>query len=415
MQTPVITPRATRPRLSRSSLLLMIAVIVGALAGVISAVADIDPRDADIKYDWLSANAAFASNAYRDVLDLGEEQGIDLVVHYPAGAERPFPHPRTPGAIFLSLPLLLLDFGQTFALSVVITITLGVLLVGILTRSMPASRRVAVFALFAASAPFVTTVRFAGQSMIVALSVVLSWVMFKRERDVAAGLLLAVAGVLKVFPLILVIPMLLQRRFKAAGIAAFATGIFTWLGLLLPGVGLADAFDALARGSEVWFPLLSNGSLAAMMARPGVGQWTAQLVALMFGTGVLVLAVRKRREQALADPTPWLVVALMVLPLSWISYDVVLVVALAGGLWSTVRTARLSTLLIWGIWIGMTAALLMGSQLGPDSLVDMGPATAVARIAVLIAWWSGAIGWRVAEPSGRDLPVPSSNLPMGVR
>jgi hypothetical protein len=374
---------------------LWIALVVGIVAAAATTFVGIDPPDADVKYDWLSAKAALTSNAYDDVLTLGEREGVDLVVHYPIGAERPFPHPRTPGAILLSLPLLAIGFDDLFAVSVGITMGLAVLVVAFLTRSVPTGRRLMVFALLAASAPFVTTLRFAGQAMVVSAAVISAWTLYRRGRDTSAGLLLAVAGVLKLFPLILVIPMLLQRRWKAAGMTALATAALTAIGLILPGVGLVDAVRTLTHGSEVWFSLLANGSAAAVLARSGVSRVAAEAVALTAAVVVSIYAVRRSRDRTMADPTIWLVLALLALPLSWVSYDLVLIGALIQGVISQEVDRRLVNLGIWGLWIGMSLALWLGRQLEADQVIDMGPLTLLVRVLILAAWFVGTIAWRV--------------------
>jgi alpha-1,2-mannosyltransferase len=383
---------------------LWIALALGIAAAVITSFVGLDPRDADVKYDWLSAKAALSSNAYEDVLTLGEREGVDLIVHYPTGAERPFPHPRTPGAILLSLPLLVIGYDNLFAVSVGITVGLAVLVVNTLTSSMPIRRRLIVFALLAASAPFVTTVRFAGQAMVVSAAVIAAWVFYRRGRDTAAGWLLAVAGVLKLFPLILVVPMLLQRRWKAAGITALAVVALTAVGLMLPGVGLEDAGGALTHGSEVWFSLLANGSIAGVMARSGLSRVGAEVVALAVGVVVSVYAVHRHRDRTMADPTIWLALALLVLPLSWVSYDLALIAALIQGVVTREPTRRLVNLGIWGLWIGMSLALLLGRQLESDHVIDMGPLTLLVRLLIVAAWFVGTIEWS----------VPASDAPAAV-
>ena len=51
-----------------------IAIAFGIVASIVTWLLGFDPPDADIKFDWLSANAALESNAYEDVL---EEQVVD--------------------------------------------------------------------------------------------------------------------------------------------------------------------------------------------------------------------------------------------------------------------------------------------------------------------------------------------------
>jgi len=385
-------PNATAPRARLIARYAVLALFVGVIAGLATALVELDPLDADVKYDWLSAKAAISSNAYTDILTLGENEGVDLIVRYPQGAERPFPHPRTPGAILLALSILLIDFHNLFAVSVGVTVGLGVFIIGLLTSSLGARKQFGVLALLAASAPFVTTLRFAGQSMIVAAAVITAWMLYERGRDMPAGALIAIAGVLKLFRLILIIPMLLQRRFKAAAITAGGLVGLTLIGLLLPGVAFGEAVAALTHGSEVWFSLLSNGSMAAFLARWGVNRWVGTTIALVLSVTFIAWANRKQRNRLLRDPVIWLALSLLLLPVSWVSYDIVLVSGLVMGLWSQLREHRTVNVGIWGLWIGMSLAYLF-LDLEPDQALDMGVPTFMVRVLVILAWATGAIGW----------------------
>jgi len=306
---------------------------MGVMAGLATALLDINPPDADVKYDWLSAKAGISSNAYTDILTLGENEGVDLIVHYPYGAERPFPHPRTPGAVFLALPMLLIEFDDLFAVSVGVTVGIAVLVVAVLTSSLGARKQFGVFALLAASALFVTTLRYAGQSMIVAGAVIAAWMLYQRRRDLPAGALIAMAGVLALSP-DSDRPHVVAAALQGSGLHSGGSDALTSAGLMLRGVSLGDSGDALAHGGDVWFSLLSNGSMAAFLARWGVDWWVGTAIAVLSSAALITWARGRQSGRLLEDPVIWLALALLLLPLSWVSYDVVLIAGLVGGLWS---------------------------------------------------------------------------------
>jgi hypothetical protein len=410
ISTKTETPKAWLRRMAIPAAVSIAAAVVAAL---ITMALGVDPGDADIKYDWLSARAAIDSNAYTDIITLGENEGVDLIVNFPVGAERPFPHPRTPGAILLSLPLLLFDFSQLFALSVATTVGLACFLGLVLTERFPAKQRLLTLLLLAASAPLLTTLRFAGQAMIVAFLVVLGWALYRRGHDKAGTILIAIAGVLKIFPLVLVLPMLLARRFRAAGaLVAWAFGL-TLVGLMLPGVSIGDAINAMSQSGEVWFSLPPNGSVAAVISALGLDMWTSVAIASMLGIGLLILAVAGWRQRALADPLPWLLVALLTLPVSWVSYDLVLVAGLFGAFWHSERAQRLTAISSWGIWIGMSLAFFSSNMFLPGQSIDMGLPTVLMRLFLFGAW---CLTWveldlrldRLdSKPMGSSAPVPA--------
>ena len=63
---------------------------------------------------------------------------------------------------------------------------------------------------------------FWGQLQLLLLLILVgSWLCLRRERDVAAGVLLGLAIALKIFPALLLVPLLAQRRWRCIAIAAF--------------------------------------------------------------------------------------------------------------------------------------------------------------------------------------------------
>ena len=145
--------------------------------------------------------------------------------------------------------------------------------------------------------------------------------------------------------------------------------------------------------SDVWFSLLSNGSMASFLARWGVDRWVGTAIAVFSSAAFITWARRRQSERLLKDPVIWVALALLLLPLSWVSYDIVLIVGLVGGMWSPVREHRTINLSIWGVWIGMSIAMLLSGGLAPDQAVDMGVPTFAVRVILIFAWAVAAIGW----------------------
>ena len=381
-----------RPKLSGKTIGLAIAV--GIVASIATGLIGYNPPDADIKFDWLSANAALESNAYEDVLELGDEAGVHLVVHHPGNSERPFVHPRTPGAILLSLPLILLEFDQLFMISVGVTAAAGFVFLCFVRERLDTTVPWGVVVSLLIAAPVFFTVRFAGQGMLMALAVILAWVSYERKNDMAAGVLIALAATLKLFPLLLIVPWILSRRYKPA---AFALGGFMLLngsGLLLPGVGLGDSIRAMVHGGDVWFSMLSNGSTAAMLARLGVDQKSAGVIAVVAALVVGTLAMRSQAPRVLRDPTPWLVLGLLCMPVSWVSYDIVLVPAVLTAFAHQSGKSRYSAVLVLSVWIGVSIAFIAGSA--PGTVIDSGLPAFATRLAILVGWFVAGISlqWR---------------------
>ncbi len=333
------------------------------------------------------------------------------MVHYPDTSEPPFPHPRMPGAILLSLPLILLAFDQLFIVSVGVTAAAGVLILSSIRERMGKSVPLGVAVSLLIAAPVFFTVRFAGQGMLMALAVILAWTSYERRNDLAAGLLIALAATLKLFPLLLIVPWLLAKRYRPAGIALGGFLLFNSTGLLLPGVDLTDSIGAMLHGADVWFPMSSNGSTAAMLARFGLDRVSAQLIAIVLTIGVAMLALRLRRARVLRDPTPWLVLGVLCLPVSWISYDIVLVSAVVAAFALTITKSRYSAVVVLSVWIGVTIAYLVGSA--PGTVVDTGMAAFATRVVILMGWFMAGITWETRSDrqalADTTTPMPAVN------
>jgi len=179
----------------------------------------------------------------------------------------------------------------------------------------------------------------------------LAWVGLRAPRgdgrgDVLAGGAIGVASVVKVFPGLLVVWLLLQRRFAAIGWAVAGAGAFALLALPLTGLEpwreyptvlanlgpTPEAIDALAPTN--WLT-------------PLLGFTVARVLVTLAGLGILV-AVRRadlRLSFAIA-----VVVAVLVTPAMYTSYLSIFVVPLLLGLAARVRVRwlALAYILMWG-------------------------------------------------------------------
>lgn len=363
---------------------VLIAVALGLLAGAITWLGGFDPPAADIKYDWLAAWGAINSNAHADVLQLANDAGVDVHVNAPPGVEPPFPHPRTPAAVLLSVPLLLIDYDVLFAFSAGVSVGLVALLAAWATDGVPVAHRLLLIVVIGFSAPVWVTIRFASQAALVAVLVTIAW--RERHREATSGGLIAIAGVLKVFPLVLFAPLLLGRKTKAVLVGAATLIGLNLFGLLLPGINLEDTRLALQGASTRWIDLIGNGSGARLLADVGLDATTAIALLGFAGTLYLTLLYRRRGRLVLRDPMPWLLVALVVLPISWISYDLVILGAVIVMLVANRSTPRYLGFAVAGTWV----TLVVGSVLG---IVDFGYWGLAVRAVLLGAAWFGLVTW----------------------
>ncbi len=360
------------------------AVAVGAIFVGLALAVGLDPPDTDIKYDWLSARGGLRSDAYADVRDLAAEAGYPIVVNAPTG--RPISHPRTPGAILLAVPLLLFDFDFLYSVATFITIVSVVAILWPVLATTDRINRMLLAVMAAICAPTFVTLRFSSQAALVAALTLFAWPLMNKGKGLVGGGVLALAGTLKIFPLILVVPLLLRRRYWAVGATVMAVFILNLAGLALPGVSLSGAIEALTQASVTWVDLPTNGSLVTVVMGLGMSPGTAQafvgVVLILF----LALAVKLRKEQALADPLPWVTAALLLIPLSWASYDLVIMPAAAALLLARAVRPRLTGMTVWAFWI--VPAFLLSSV-----YLQLGAFSAAGRLVILGVWWVGWLTW----------------------
>lgn len=377
---------------------LALSVAVGAIFGLAVLIAGFDPPDSDVKYDWLAARAALDGDAYAPVLELAEAEGVRIAVNVAPGTGPSVPHPRTPAALLMMLPLGLVPFGGVAALWIAGSVALLTAMIWVLmylSEGVSVWAKLVVASALAVGAPTVVSLRFTGQTMLVAWLVVAAWVSTGRS-EVLTGGAIAIAGSLKVFPFALVVPLWMSGRRKAAIWAVVGAVTLNSLGLLLPGVTLGGAWATLSEASASFAALPGNASIVGLVTRLGGTLVVAQLASWVIVGGV-VLAVWARLGRYPTTPLFWILLALLLLPLSWTSYDVVLIPAVVVLLFSGTGFQRFLAGAALTLWVLDTALWIV------TGLVVTGPFGLLARLLLLGAVTQAAPG-RDLSTAG-DLPV----------
>lgn len=344
---------AKEPRVVVIGLSCLIAIVLSATV----LATGFDPIDADIKYDWLVAKESVrqGGDAYRDLLLIAKDEGVQISVHAGEGTERLTGHPRSPGAIFIQLPLLAIPYDQLYVFSTFAAlVAFGFLVATFDVETMP---RMGVIALGVGlvSAPLFITLRYAGQAALVAALALIGWRVVQTGREYTGGVLIGLSAVLKIFPAFLVFPLLIARKWRAA-VSLFVTGLLAnLLGLRLPGVSLSRSLEELAKATDTWIGLSANGSLVRRVQELGLASTSAQLIALALLAGFIVIAWLLTRGSPdrgwVSSPFAWITIGLLAIPLSWISYDLaffpaVLLIAVAS---SRLQPVGLFCLGLWAI------------------------------------------------------------------
>jgi hypothetical protein len=336
-----------------------------------------DPLDADIKYDWLAARAALKTDAYANPLALASEAGVTIAVNLPPGTETIEGHPRTPGALLLAIPLTLIPFEWLFSVQLGVTIAT----LHILARTTPhwiglsKVRRVLLFGLALISLPSIVNMRWAGLAGVVAVLALSSWRNSESGHEIAAGVEIAVAIVLKVFPLLIVFAWIRRQRWRSIITAGTVGILLNAGGLLLPGISLGGAIEALTSSLDSFGSLTPNGSLVHFLGILGASSRTSIALAVIL-TVILVTATWRTRS-TLTGPWLWLLLGLLLIPLSWASYDIVLVPMVLTYAVSTVPEHRYVATAVALLWVIATFFVLF-------LLIDTGFVAFVARTALLL-------------------------------
>lgn len=177
--------------------------------------------------------------------------------------ERLNPYVYPPLQAALLIPLASLSFAQAALAWYWINIFLVVLCILILSRllgSMPRPWNCAIVVFLVAASEPVTRTLTAGQMNIALLLLLcLSFILFKKNYPVFAGLALGLAAALKIFPALLILMLFWRRRYRAGMAALLGALALTLLGCAIAGWSHSLDYLALLRqmsyGSSTWAQL----------------------------------------------------------------------------------------------------------------------------------------------------------------
>jgi hypothetical protein len=360
---------------------IVVAIVGGLLVAFGVARLDVDVTIADIEYDWLAARAAIHGNAYDPVLSLAKDEGVEVLVVKAADGSTDVVHPRTPGALLLLLPLRWIPFRYLVALisGLSAAVVIWFAWSWLSSRGPPLGRRLLLLGLGILAAPVLMTFAYASQSLVVAGLVVGALVGSSRGKRILPALLAASAIVLKLYPAALVVVWWVRGQRKLVYRTIGAVAGLTVLGLLLPGVSLVDSWHALRSAELDFIRVPTNGSLAAILISVGIPVQAASVI----GPAILVLLVGCAavwRRSVPPSAVLALVIFLLLQPVAWVEFDVVLlpfvVVALADS-----KIARTTDSYPLIVWLVLTACWFAGISV-------IGELAFLARGALLLALMS---------------------------
>ena len=311
---------AVAPSRRRLGVITYLQVVIATLALTILARRAFSPLifGKDLQQDYLQASAL------RHHTDVLASLAVLAKLYFPVvGQAAGFPHPspRMPVLAALTLPFSFLPYDVLVPVWLAVSVCLLMLVGRWLKLSLPASLALAAW-------PPITTTLDAGQwEILLLLLTLLAWREAAARRDGSAGALLGLAAVIKVYPALLVLPFLVQRRFRVAASAAavFALGEIGNLLVVGPAGLLEYHLHVLPYVAEYYTGMGVNVSPHGAFLRIFGG--SVDVVSLFNAPGLVlpltaVVSVIALVALARLSPEEGAVAMLLALPNAWGSYGV---------------------------------------------------------------------------------------------
>ncbi len=379
--------------LPRKPFVVMVRVVIASLVVLVwwYAAKSQDPALSDATADWILVKAVSTElSPFEDVRSLGEKLDVPYRTLLQSAETETVVAYRTPGGLVLLYPLILFDWSDAHLLVGLVGLAcfLWMLLVQVPRFcQVPIQRLLMPLALASASAAFIETTYWGAVSALVA---VLTIATVLRAGLESSGVPLAVATILKLYPGLLFVPMLVKRH------RSLLVGVVTMVGVTAVGavvfdLSLGDTTRLMIEGSSVWLTSGGNVSIGAMVTGPTGPVWMFPWIVLV---GIVLVALYARRHplpQAMVLAIP---IAVLVNPISWASYDVVLI-PLAIWLWT--RSGYSFGRCVGISWLVFQAIASRLTDLGAVDLVRLGVFGSRILIAAAIALAPAAL-WKRQEP-----------------
>lgn len=378
-------------------------VVVAALATMW---ANVDRAVTDSTADWLVLNAARSGlNPWDDLVSLADQLDVNFAE---IGGSEIGPiervHPRTPAALMLMSPLAALSADGAFiALTILTSVCYFAVVAWVLPSLTGIRRRNLLVAgiVGIAGTSFLTALEFGTQSGILLLVTAGCWLAVRKGAPGIGGLLLGIAGALRIFPLLLVIPIWRSGRRREVWWALSSFVALNIVGLLLFDLTVIDSIQALATAGDAWIPFSGNGSVAMPLVRLGLDP-TAVGIALMVGAALASWMVSRRGFDFDLAFGVVIVLSLLSSPLSWEHYDLLLIPVVAVASAIETRSGG-GTTFLWfaGVWVFLqVAAIPVDAVVSTPVFSATGILSLAGRLVVLI----GAL-WLVRRHSSRPQPL----------
>ena len=259
---------------------------------------------------------------------------------------------------------------------------------------------------------------------------------FQRRHSAVGGALLAMAVLAKIFPVVLLPYLAVQRRFRELAWTAAFVAVISLVALAVlgsaPFVAFVDShLPRLADGSafafdEAWPELADlvvadNQGVFGLARKVGLDKQSAGRLGRVFGLAVLAVAALAGRRRASSSRTAraatWLALlglASLASPGAWGDYVPVTAVWLLSLLAPAMSRGRLPASLLGGAWLSQL--LVLGTMpLGQWAPTHLMIAVSAAGVVVMLSLYGTALAgrpsWLEARRAADDVPAAPQGLP----
>jgi hypothetical protein len=369
---------------------LMLALVAG--FGVWYFESQVDPAITDARADWIVVSAAVEGlDPWSDLPTLASALGTEYIALSVAELgqfERV--HPRTPAALLLLTPILLVASTAAYSAMLIAGMTaflMTALILGPRFNWFSPTQVIPYAIVSMTTAAFLQNFQYGAQSTLILLLVGVALQSNRRVDSIGGGLALGAAICLKMFPALLLIPLLWYRKYRAAMTAVVVFVVLNAVALWLFELDLREASIALGSSSAPWVGFSGNGSLAVPLVSLGVDVSLAGYlaVAVAFVASAVVVVASRSWEVAFSTV---LVIALLGSPLAWAHYGVVGLLV-AGYLLSSVSgpggSGRRIQYLV-GLWFALQLFMFpTESIVGTPTWTSLGSQSLAANLVLLAA------------------------------
>ena len=225
----------------------------------------------------------------------------------------------------------------------------------------------------------------------------------QRDRTAVAGIAIGLSTVVKLFPGVLVLWLVLTRRYRAAAWAVIAAAVF--VAITLPVTGLQPWFDYPTVLANLSAPKDTTDTLApTVWLAPFLGFTLARLLVTAVGLAILVWTARSRAATEVSFAIAVLV-SVLIAPALYQHYLAILVLPMILALGAGIRLR----------WIGLAYLLMSGGQ--QDALGDfawiVNKGLPTAGVLLLLGLFLAKASGRLWNDDARDCERAKHSLARG--